>query len=385
MKIEQQVGGAKPNQDAYTGEERQLTVDTDNWDLRLHDGATPGGHIILSKDNSDLLYQAADPELDGISSFAPELRGFLTRVGAGQYRIRKITFNADQLTVQYPEGYSGNPAISINTRIETDHIFGGDIIIEGILQVDGGINANLSGDVTGNLTGNVTGNVTGNLTGNADGDHTGSFTGDVDVSAGTLTLADGQILPVKINGLEAYVKLHAVPMGVILMWSGEVVDIPAGWYLCNGLNGTPDLRDKFILGAGSLDYAPGDSGGTTTHTHVGTIANGGSHSHTVTVDGHALTVNELPVHDHPNGVTDQQTNEIFCEGHTAATIAGYDLWGYDAGSGVFQGLTGDTGGGLPHSHTAATASGGTHTHLVDNDDTTVLPPYYALCFIMRAP
>ena len=55
----------------------------------------------------------------------------------------------------------------------------------------------------------------------------------------------------------------AVPKGVIVMWSGEVDQIPAGWALCDGSHGTPDLRSRFIVGAGSGaggGYAPRSSG-----------------------------------------------------------------------------------------------------------------------------
>lgn len=59
--------------------------------------------------------------------------------------------------------------------------------------------------------------------------------------------------------------------GMILLWSGTVVDIPDGWHLCDGTNGTPDLRDKFVAGAGST-YAPGATGGAANHTHPFTSA-----------------------------------------------------------------------------------------------------------------
>lgn len=67
-------------------------------------------------------------------------------------------------------------------------------------------------------------------------------------------------------------------VGIIAFWSGAVVDIPAGWTLCNGSQGTPDLRDLFIIGAGGT-YNPGDTGGSTTkdisHAHdPGTLASG---------------------------------------------------------------------------------------------------------------
>jgi len=54
--------------------------------------------------------------------------------------------------------------------------------------------------------------------------------------------------------------------GIICLWSGAIVDIPAGWQLCDGSNGSPDLRDKFVVGAGST-YNPGNSGGTVSHQH----------------------------------------------------------------------------------------------------------------------
>lgn len=63
--------------------------------------------------------------------------------------------------------------------------------------------------------------------------------------------------------------------GVICMWSGAIVDILAGWHLCDGAQGTPDLRDRFIVGAGS-SYNPGDTGGADSHSHSFT---GDGHTH----------------------------------------------------------------------------------------------------------
>jgi len=65
-----------------------------------------------------------------------------------------------------------------------------------------------------------------------------------------------------------------IPSGLITMWSGSIGSIPAGWVLCNGANGTPDLRDRFVIAAGST-YAVAQTGGTAdaivvTHTHTAT-------------------------------------------------------------------------------------------------------------------
>jgi len=46
--------------------------------------------------------------------------------------------------------------------------------------------------------------------------------------------------------------------GIVCLWGGAIIDIPAGWLLCDGNNGTPDLRDKFVIGAGNT-YNPNDT------------------------------------------------------------------------------------------------------------------------------
>ena len=66
-------------------------------------------------------------------------------------------------------------------------------------------------------------------------------------------------------------SVSAVPAGGIIMWSGSIGSIPSGYYLCDGTNGTPDLRDRFVVGAGS-SYAVGNTGGFTSSvtSNIGT-------------------------------------------------------------------------------------------------------------------
>jgi hypothetical protein len=76
----------------------------------------------------------------------------------------------------------------------------------------------------------------------------------------------------------------AVPSGSILLWSGSTGSVPAGWLLCDGTNGTPDLRDRFIIGAGN-NYAVNATGGTAdavvvSHTHAATVIDPG-HIHVI--------------------------------------------------------------------------------------------------------
>lgn len=70
--------------------------------------------------------------------------------------------------------------------------------------------------------------------------------------------------------------MPALPTGAIVMWAGAIVDIPGGFVLCDGNNGTPDLRDRFLVGAGNT-YAVGANGGAIQHDHTFT---GDGHTHT---------------------------------------------------------------------------------------------------------
>ena len=65
--------------------------------------------------------------------------------------------------------------------------------------------------------------------------------------------------------------------GTITQWSGSIISIPSGWSLCDGTLGTPDLRDKFVVGAGAT-YSVDDTGGSVNHNHAFT---GDGHFHTL--------------------------------------------------------------------------------------------------------
>ena len=67
------------------------------------------------------------------------------------------------------------------------------------------------------------------------------------------------------------------PVGFIFMWGGALVDIPENWQLCDGTNGTPDLRNRFVIGSGDT-YAQDQIGGGADHTHTFT---GDGHTHTL--------------------------------------------------------------------------------------------------------
>jgi len=138
-----------------------------------------------------------------------------------------------------------------------------------------------------------------------------------------------------------------LPSGAILLWSGSIGSIPAGYYLCNGSNGTPDLRDRFVVGAGST-YAVDATGGSANAIVV-------SHTHTATVTdpGHA--------HSYPTNVGSAEA---------ANTTTSYILLGLST--------SGSTTGSQTTGISVTNASSGT------SGTNANLPPYYALCYIMKS-
>ena len=93
---------------------------------------------------------------------------------------------------------------------------------------------------------------------------------------------DGGVMKqITVDALNTYVQGQAasgafVPSGAIMMWSGATSNIPSGFVLCDGTNSTPDLRDRFVVGAGS-SYAVGATGGNSSTTL--SSANLPAHSH----------------------------------------------------------------------------------------------------------
>jgi microcystin-dependent protein len=140
------------------------------------------------------------------------------------------------------------------------------------------------------------------------------------------------------------VAAAAFPVGGIIMWSGSVASIPSGWALCNGSNGTPDLRNRFVVGAGST-YAVAATGGSADAIVV-------SHTHTATVTdpGHNHSAARLQT---SFGITQGPSVFGVCEQTTSITT------------------TNTTGITVSNS---TTGSSGTNANL---------PPYYALAYIIK--
>jgi len=139
--------------------------------------------------------------------------------------------------------------------------------------------------------------------------------------------------------------------GMIILWSGAEVDIPTGFTLCNGQNNTPDLRDRFVVGAGN-NYNVDATGGSADATLVSHQHSAGSYS-AVSNGGHTHTYNFRSGTERADNDEDHQRN-----------------------SGSQQYNTGSSGA---HTHTIS-GSSSTEGSSATNAN---LPPYYALCYIMK--
>ena len=155
---------------------------------------------------------------------------------------------------------------------------------------------------------------------------------------------------------------NGIPKGGVIMWSGAADDIPTGWALCDGTNGTPDLRNRFVIGAGDL-YSVKAQGGSRTkdlsHAHNGPL-------HTHTGPNHRHYCNWI-IGPYPEGNDYKDTVEDGDPDTPAGSDHQHKIQKYTEYSGTGQ--TSSSGDGL--------------TSVAGNTEQDIMPPYFALCFIMK--
>jgi len=172
-------------------------------------------------------------------------------------------------------------------------------------------------------------------------------------SAAGVTAAEFQYL----NGVTSAIQTqltNLMPSGAIILWSGASNAIPTGFVLCDGTNSTPDLRNRFVVGAGST-YAVGDTGGadsvTLTTSQIPSHNHSATSTSTVTDPGHSHTYRIIE----PSGGSGSSTRY----GNDATGTTSTSTTGISVSTST---SIGNTGGGNSHENR---------------------PPYYALCYIMK--
>lgn len=177
----------------------------------------------------------------------------------------------------------------------------------------------------------------------------------INLGLGTMATQNANAIAITggtITGVDISNSTGLIPSGVIVMWSGSQASIPTGWVLCNGSNSTPDLRNRFVIGAGG-SYPVGDFGGNkdqavVAHTHTASsVVNDTGHTHSVTQEGGRNTA-----FAYQNGPNSPFRGEISTVLTTASNTTGITV----------------------STTVNSTGSSGLNANL---------PPYYALCYIMK--
>jgi microcystin-dependent protein len=165
-----------------------------------------------------------------------------------------------------------------------------------------------------------------------------------------------------IIGVQSSGSGTTIPSGLISIWYGAIGSVPSGWYLCDGSNGTPDLRDRFVIGAGNT-YAVAATGGATSKTLSTTEMP--SHGHTFSATTGAMSANET--HSHTT------TNSYYTPDGSAGTFTRGGSANFTSNNAVNSASTAHT-----HDVSGTTASTGSGSSF------SILNPYYALAYIMKS-
>ena len=174
----------------------------------------------------------------------------------------------------------------------------------------------------------------------------------------------------------------SLPAGLIVMWHGLLSAIPSGWVLCDGANGTPDLRSKFVKGA-AAGIDPGATGGATTHTHAGHSNHGvtqpSAHSnHAVTQpNNHADVLNHVHVQNAASVATGGLVGST-PDASTSSSVAS----GYSSANPTANGVAAQVHAGTAVDAHSAHSGAAVDAHSA-HDTPDSQPPFFAVAYIMK--
>ena len=287
--------------------------------------------------------------------------GSLTAGAAAQVAVTNTTSGSHFLT--FVDTSSGNEDLRVNTNLTY----------------------NTSSQVIGGKISNISNHDTDDL---SEGSTNQYFT---TARARASVSATGDLSYNSSNGQFSVSVPSAFVSGMIILWSGNTGNIPTGFVLCDGNNGTPNLTDRFVVGAGSA-YGVGATGGSSSVTlstanlpsHNHSFSGSTSHSHTINNHTHSFSGSGSNTHNHgvPKGrggsqasishyVSDtsvEQTQGTFATTNATISISVSGTTGNPSDRGTnsqsvsISGTTGSEGSGTAHENR---------------------PPYYALCYIMK--
>ena len=268
--------------------------------------------------------------------------------------------------------FAGDGKVGIGTKTPSQNLH-----VEGSMLVTGNT-------VLGNATSDDT-QITGDLDVDVNLNVDGAAVIDGEVTLHTLPTAsasDFQYIVRNSSNKIAQQNIAApIPVGGIIMWSGNMNAIPSGFAICDGAvhNSvqTPDLRNKFIVGANNT----GSAAAPTTTVSGSATASGGSatHNHGGNVGNTTLNNTQIPSHNHT------YKDSYFIEIHNVGVGASGAIAGVDhVGPTKYKG-SGDSDNDNEYVYyrngtTNTTGGGGSHTHTISTQ--TNVPPFFALAYIM---
>lgn len=217
---------------------------------------------------------------------------------------------------------------------------------------------------------------------------------------------DGSGLDADLVGGEKYSKIN--PPGIIVMWSGATTNVPDGWTLCDGKNNTPDLTDRFIVGAGSK-YNVGDTGGAESvaltgaqlpsHTHgSGTLGTNltGAHTHTwsdtsSSSGNHSHSGSTSTNGNHSHSYTKVKSVAVRWQNTNSSRMSGSTTANTGSAGNHSHSLSINSNGAHTHDVSGTTSSNGKHSHTISGSTASTgsgnshenRPPFYALAYIMK--
>jgi hypothetical protein len=330
-------------------------------------------------------------------------------IGANtQFTYNKVTntFNVGNITANGSGLTNVNAANVTGTHANLSVV--GDSSLNGLVNINGNITANSNVSVTGAAT--ITGSLT--VSGIVKGVTATAGTANTQLAttefvAGTIAtesllkaniasptftgtpraptasqlaptgtqVATTQYVKDAVSTVTALFGTTNIPQGGIIMFTG--VTAPSGWALCNGSNGTPDLRDKFVIGAG-LNYAYGTTGGS-----ANTVLPVHTHNAVSTFTGYRMGT-------HSHNIFDPGHNHSFRIGQGAGTLqpplGGWNYVGTYPGSPFNLHNQPAATGIVIQPESAGTPGGAVATAIEVTGSPTAntnIPPYYALCYIMK--
>jgi hypothetical protein len=331
--------------------------------------------FVFSNNASSLLASAIVPS-DTVATVQAGQGALFPTISAGQIAAITLEDVSGDIEVVYCTGRTGDALTIVRAQEGTTALnFASgsrveqritEVVLSTFLQKTGGDTLSGTTTLSGVLNMGSGGSIQlGEIAGTKMRSQPGDTSNEINVPIGGPATEGGSVL-LTTGNLAAHMPAGTalIVTGMVVIWTGLSSAIPAGWALCNGTSGTPDLRDQFIVGGG------GSLASTGSYAHVTDPASGG----TPVINPVTLSPSNFPSHTHPIDFFGGSTGMVMGAPGISPGAA-YFFTG--SGAGVRNSVNTGPNAGTTAPFTPTAAVLPTHTHTVES------PPYRAVFFIMK--